>query len=355
MIDLEKRVPELRKDPITGRWVIISTDRGRRPTSFSSVSRHQDAKMCPFCPGQEHSTPPEILSYRSPETEPNKPGWTLRVTPNKYPALIVEGSLNRVPEGIYDKMNGIGAHEVIIETADHARDLVDMTDEAVRDVFWAYRERMMDLEKDQRFMYILIFKNHGEAAGASLEHAHSQLIATPIVPRRVAEEIEGAKSYHKFKERCIFCDIVRQELTDGDRVVKDHDAFLTIQPFAPRFPFETWIIPKAHQSSYLELSDSGVMMLARAVKDSLSRLRIALNNPAFNYMLHTRPVSREHHEYYHWHIEIIPKLTRVAGFEWGSGFYINPTPPEESAAFLRQINMDEDGRLEDSKAAGKDA
>lgn len=348
-------MPELRKDPITGRWVIISTERGKRPSSFTSVSKRTAAAMCPFCPGHEENTPPEILAYRPSDTEPNQPGWSLRVMPNKYPALKIEGSLDRQPVGIYDKMNGIGAHEVIIETPDHACDMVDMSDEQVRDVFWAYRERMLDLQRDRRFAYILVFKNHGEAAGASLEHAHSQLIATPIVPKRVAEEIAGAKRYWDFKERCIFCDIVRQELTDGSRVVADHDAFLTIQPFAPRFPFETWLLPKTHQSSYLEMSDSEVMVLARAVKATLTRLKVALNDPPFNYMLHTQPVSRESMDHYHWHFEIIPKLTRVAGFEWGSGFHINPTPPEESAAFLRNIDPEQWSQRQDSKPAGKEA
>ncbi len=332
-------MPELRKDPITGRWVIISTERGKRPTSFGPVARLEDASLCPFCPGHEEATPPEILAYRDPGTEPNQPGWRLRVMPNKYPALIVEGTMNREPHGIYDKMAGIGAHEVIIETPEHGLDLMDMSDEAVRDVFWAYRERMLDLERDRRFQYILVFKNHGQSAGASLEHAHSQLIATPIVPMQVAEEIAGAKRYFDFKERCIFCDIVRQELSDQERIAADYDAFLALQPFAPRFPFETWIIPKTHQSSYLELSDAEVMVLARSVKDTLRRLKMALHNPAFNFMLHTRPVSGEYHEYYHWHIEIIPKLTQVAGFEWGSGFYINPTPPEESAQYLRELDL----------------
>ena len=332
-------MPELRKDPITGRWVIISTERGKRPTSFTSVTRSEDPRLCPFCPGHEAATPREILAYREPGTEPNRPGWRLRVMPNTYPALVVEGALSREPQGIYDRMNGIGAHEVIVETPEHGLDLPDMPDNAVRDVFWAYRERMMDLERDRRFQYILIFKNHGEPAGASLEHAHSQLIATPIIPKRVMEELMGAKRYYDFKERCIFCDVLRQELTDRTRVVADHDAFLVIQPFAPRFPFETWVIPKTHQSCYLEASESDITVLARAMKDTLARLKIALDNPAFNFMLHTRPVSREYHEYYHWHIEIIPKLTRVAGFEWGSGFYINPTTPEESAAFLRDIDL----------------
>lgn len=345
-------MPELRKDPIVGRWVIISTERGKRPSSFSSVSKKTTATMCPFCPGHEDSTPPEVLAYRAPYSEPNQPGWRLRVISNKYPALIVEGSLNREPKGIYDKMHGIGAHEVIIETNDHDRDMVDMTDEQVRDVFWAYRERMMDLERDMRLKYILIFKNHGEAAGASLEHAHSQLIATPIIPKRVAEEIAGAKRYFEFKERCIFCDIIRQEIQEKERIVSDYDAFISVQPFAPRFPFETWIIPKMHQSSYLELSDSEFIVLARAFKDTLNRLKIALNDPPYNYILHTRPVSKEHQEYFHWHFEIIPKLTKVAGFEWGSGFYINPTTPEEAASYLREIDFTNIERFQKTKAAG---
>ena len=344
-------MPELRKDPIVGRWVIISTERGKRPTSFSAVSKRVAARMCPFCPGQEENTPPEIFAHRRPDSEPNRPGWNLRVIPNKFPALIVEGKLNREPQGIYDKMDGVGAHEVIIETADHAVDLVDMTDEGARDVFWAYRERMMDLERDSRLKYILIFKNHGEAAGASLEHSHSQLIATPIVPKRVSEEIDGARRYFEFKERCIFCDIVRQELQDQVRVVKDYDAFVAIEPFAPRFPFETWIIPKMHQSSYLELSDAEHLTLARAFKDTLARIKIALNDPPFNYILHTRPVSREHQEYFHWHFEIIPKLTKVAGFERGSGFYINPTAPEEAAAYLRSIDTADLARFRQSEPA----
>jgi UDPglucose--hexose-1-phosphate uridylyltransferase len=250
-------------------------------------------------------------------------------------------------------MNGVGAHEVIIETPEHKHDLVDMTDQAVRDVLWSYRERMADLERDIRFKHIIIFKNYGEAAGASLEHSHSQLIATPIVPKRVMEEVAGAKRYHEYKERCIFCDIVRQELSDKERIVRDHDAFIAFVPFASRFPFETCIIPKSHQSSFLEMSDSEYTVLARCMKDTLLRIKLALNNPPFNYVLHTRPLSREYHDYYHWHIEIIPRLTRTAGFEWGTGFYINPTPPEESATFLREIVLKPQTVIRGQQASGQ--
>lgn len=308
--------------------------------------------MCPFCPGNESHTPHEVLAYREPGTEPDRPGWRLRVISNRYPALKIEGTLDRSPHGIYDRMNGVGAHEVIIESPEHKCDLVDMTDAAVRDVLWSYRERMADLERDTRFKHIIVFKNYGEAAGASLEHSHSQLIATPIVPKRVQEEVNGAKKYHEFKERCIFCDIVRQELSDRERIVRDHDAFITFVPFASRFPFETCIIPKAHQSSFLEMSDSEYTVLARSLKDTLLRMKLALNNPPFNYVLHTRPLSREYHDHYHWHIEIIPRLTRTAGFEWGTGFYINPTPPEESAEFLREIDTEQYGAVKAQRASG---
>ena len=331
-------MPELRREPVTGRWVIISSERRNRPTSFSTVARHEEAAKCPFCPGNEHFTPPEVLAYRQPGSEPDRPGWRLRVISNRYPALKIEGSLDRAPHGIYDRMNGVGAHEVIIETAVHAHDMVDMATHEVRDILWAYRERMADLERDIRFKHIVIFKNYGQAAGSSLEHSHSQLIATPVVPKRVQEEVSGAKRYFEYKERCIFCDIVRQEISDRDRVIKDYDAFIAYEPFASRFPFETTIIPKSHQSSFLEMSDSEFTSLAVCLKDILLRLKMALNNPPFNYIIHTRPVSKEHHEYYHWHIEIIPRLTRTAGFEWGTGFYINPTEPEEAASFLRGID-----------------
>ncbi|MEA2030800.1 MAG: galactose-1-phosphate uridylyltransferase [candidate division Zixibacteria bacterium] len=346
-------MPQLRKDAVTGRWVIISKNRRRRPNSFESVPKRGPARLCPFCPGHEDSTPPEILAYRKSGTEPNQPGWSLRVFPNKYPALEVEGDLVREPHGLYDMMQGVGAHEVIVETPDHSSDMAQMDENAIRNVLWVYRERMMDLERDRRLKYILVFKNHGSAAGASLEHSHSQLIATPIIPKKVLEEIKGSREYFEFKERCVFCDIVRQELVDKERIVNDYDSFIAIEPFAARFPFETWILPKTHQSSYLEMSEADFTVLAHAFKDILTRLKIALNDAPFNFVLHTRPVSKEHHEYYHWHFEIMPKLTKVAGFEWGSGFYINPTSPEEAAAYLRDIDVDINSQS-DSKMTKKE-
>lgn len=341
-------MPELRKDPVIGRWVIIAPERGNRPTSFSTVPVPKEATLCPFCPGNESATPGEILAWRQPGSEPNKEGWRLRVTPNKYPVLRVEGELLPQPEGMYDRMNGIGAHEVFIETPRHGLDMADMSIDEVRDVFWAYRERISDLKKDLRLKYILIFKNHGEAAGASLEHSHSQLIATPVIPKRVLEELDGARQYYKFKERCVYCDIIRQEIATQTRLVSEFDSFIAYQPYASRFPFETCVIPKTHQSDYLEMSDDDFTGLAICMRDTLGRLKKALDNPPFNYILHISPTSDECRHYYHWHIEIIPKLTRVAGFEWGSGFYINPTAPEEAAEYLRKMNPG-DSRKDDTK------
>ncbi len=333
-------MPELRKDPIIGRWVIISTERGKRPSDFSGTpKRRKEAKLCPFCPGNESATPPEILAYRPDSSEPNKPGWTLRVISNKYPALRIEGDLNREGVGIFDKMNGVGAHEVIIETPDHKSDLVDLDVKQVEALIWAYRARAIDLKKDPRFRYILIFKNQGEAAGASLEHSHSQLIATPIVPKRVAEEVEGARKYYEYKERCIFCDAIKQEIADGERVVIQNDAFISLEPFAPRFPFETWILPKKHQPAFETIKKDEIPLLASILLETLRRLAKALNNPPYNYVLHTSPVDDGYAEEYHWHIEIMPKLTKVAGFEWGTGFYINPTTPEDAAGYLREIKI----------------
>ncbi len=330
-------MPELRKDPVTGRWVIIATDRAKRPMDFVRERVEiRGSGFCPFCYGNESKTPPEILAYRSDGSARNGPGWRLRVVANKFPALGIEGILNRQGEGLYDKMNGIGAHEVIIETPEHKMTLATLSVRAVEEVLWAYRDRILDLRKDRRFKYMLIFKNHGEAAGASLEHTHSQLIALPVVPKRVREEVDGAREHYNFKERCIFCDIIRQETESGIRMIAENQDFAALAPFAPRFPFEMWIIPKVHHSAFEESQKHELERLAGILKDMLMRLDKTLDYPAYNYIIHTSPMGESTEDYYHWHLEIMPKLTKVAGFEWGTGFYINPTPPEESAKFLRE-------------------
>ncbi|HYM79918.1 MAG TPA: galactose-1-phosphate uridylyltransferase [Candidatus Limnocylindria bacterium] len=343
-------MPELRKDPVVGRWVIISTERSRRPTNFGPAHPTQPASFCPFCPGSEDKTPPEVYAVRQNGGPPNSAGWQVRVVPNKFPALQIEGTMDRRGEGLYDKMNGVGAHEVVIEGPVHDQDLADMSLEHIHSVLLAYRERVIDLHKDKRFRYVLIFKNHGAQAGATLEHTHTQMIATPIIPKIIQEELEGARRYYELKERCVFCDIVQQETAEnsGRRIVSMTDRFLATEPFAPRFPFETWILPRRHDASYQILDGPDELKeLAAILKDTLMRLNRALDRPPYNFVIHTSPVSDPELEYYHWHIEIMPKLTRVAGFEIGSGFYINPTPPEDAAQYLREIAVPE---VEGSKA-----
>ncbi len=284
-------MPELRKDPIHGRWVIISTERSRRPSDFVPEERKPIGGFCPLCEGNEDRTPPEIIAYRDNGTPPNSPGWTLRVVPNKFPALRIEGDLNREGEGIYDKMNGIGAHEVVIETPRHHETLATMPLKGVAHVLTAYRDRIADLKNDQRLRYVLVFKNHGVAAGASLEHSHSQIIALPIIPRRVVEEIEGAKNYFNYKDRCVFCDIIRQEIQQKSRLILENNAFISVAPFASRFPFETWILPKTHYSSYEHMNSSLYEQAAQILSETLSRMNRVLNDPPYNYVIHTSSFS----------------------------------------------------------------
>jgi len=328
---------EWRKDPIVGRWVIISSERGKRPSDWANEPNAKGGGFCPFCPGNEALTPPEIFALRELTTEKNVSGWKIRVIPNKFPAVNIEGEVSPKGYGNYDMMNGIGAHEVIIETPNHAHDLADLEVAEIEKVMLVYRQRIDDLKKDSRFRYVLVFKNHGVAAGASLEHSHSQLIAIPIIPKRVAEELDGSKKFYQFKNRCIYCDVIKQELDAQLRVILSTDNFIAIEPYAPRFPFETWLLPLSHSSHFERMPELMYKEVAVALKDVLSRINLTLGYPPFNFILHSSPVQDEELSYYHWHIEIIPKLTKVAGFEWGSGFYINPTSPESAANYLINV------------------
>jgi UDPglucose--hexose-1-phosphate uridylyltransferase len=330
--------PELRKDPIVGRWVIIAPDRAKRPVGHKSEPSNASGP-CPFCEGQETQTPHEILAYRDRGSKPNERGWRVRVFPNKFPALQVEGELSKRGDGIYDKMNGIGAHEVIIECPTHATSLSELSEENIREVFWVYRDRLLDLKKDTRLVYGMVFKNVGAAAGASLEHTHSQLIVTPIVPISVHEEMTGALEFFNYRGRCIYCDMIHQELAGGTRIVHDTPSFICLAPFASRFPFEAWIVPKQHNSHFENIHKTEVDELGTVLKTVLRKIEQALDKPAYNYIIHTSPFDTQALPHYHWHIEIIPRLTRVAGFEWGTGFYINSVPPEQAAEFLRGIQV----------------
>lgn len=330
-------MPELRKDPIVGRWVIIAKGRAERPQDFESTSRPRTGKFCPFCEHHEDKTPAEVLAYRPPGSQPNSAGWRVRVVPNKYPALEIAGDLDKRGEGIYDLMRGVGAHEVIIESPRHLLSTADLSQENLREVLCAYRDRLVDLRQDPRLAYGMIFKNVGEAAGASLEHVHSQLIATPMVPVAVEEEILGGLKHYQSRGCCVFCDMIQQELATKTRICVDTQGYVAFCPFASRFPFETWILPKAHSSHYENIQTAGLADLAAIMKQVMGKIETALDRPAYNYILHNGPFDTQELNHYHWHIEIIPRLTKTAGFEWGSGCYINPVLPEEAAAMLRQV------------------
>jgi UDPglucose--hexose-1-phosphate uridylyltransferase len=341
-------MPQLRRDPITGRWVIIAAERAKRPEDFLTKQEPMVDNGCPFCKGAEDKTPPEIFAIRTPGTKPNQPGWDVRVVPSIAPILRIEGRLNRHGKGMYDFMNGVGAHEVILETPEHIANMADLSPEQIKKVIDAYIYRINDLQKDPRFKYTLVFKNYGHAAGSTMyRHARSQLIATPVNPKLVKEELAGSKKYFDYKNRCIFCDMLRQESDSQERVVLEMEDFVAIAPYASRFPFETWILPKEHSCDFQKLPEDKRIDLARVLKIILAKIKAALGDPPYNYIIHTAPFRigrkagywRTIEEDYHWHIEIIPRLTRVAGFEWGAGVYINPTPPEEAAKYLKQLDI----------------
>lgn len=331
---------ELRRDPVVGRWVIVNTDNSLSPEAFEKEDHSpRELKTCQFCPGKESQTPFEIEAARAQGTHPNTPGWSVRVIPNKFPALKIEGEINRRGLGIFDMSNGIGAHEVLIETPDHNKGLADFTIDELVEVIRKYQSRSVSLSGDKRFKYILIFKNFGESAGASNEHGHSQIIALPMVPKYVREELDGARDYYEYRGRCVFCDMIHQEYQDQARIVTENDDFISFCPYVPRYPFECWIFPKKHLSQFTTMGGDELFRLASILKEILLRMKLVLSNPSYNFFLHVTPVHYENPESYHWHIEIIPKLTQVVGFEWATGFYVVPTDPGVAAEYLRDTKI----------------
>ncbi|MGQ9696060.1 MAG: galactose-1-phosphate uridylyltransferase [Thermodesulfobacteriota bacterium] len=334
-------MPQLRQDPATKQWVIIATERARRPHDFSlphpPVLLPAYKEDCPFCPGNESKTPPETMAYRE-KGPANSPGWQVRAFPNKFPALVPEGSLIRQEEeGFFRKMDGVGWHEVIVESPQHHLCIPLMTEEQVEEIVRAYRERYLTLREDPRFKLILIFKNHGPKAGTSLEHPHSQILAMPIVPLTIRYRFEKAAGHFDDQGTCVYCDILREGLRARTRLIMETERFATFHPFASRAPFETWIIPKTHHASFGEISEEEMREFARVLKKTLGKLYKGLNNPDYNFIIHTAPIKDEQEEYFHWHLQIIPRLVTPAGFELGTGMFINTALPEETAAFIRQV------------------
>jgi UDPglucose--hexose-1-phosphate uridylyltransferase len=341
---------ELRHDPMNRRWVIIAADRAQRPTQFELLpDPPENVEECPFCEGHEDRTPPEIYAVRPSKSPPNGPGWSVRVVPNRYPALAIEGQPDRRGVGMYDRMHGIGAHEVIVESPSHQIAFADQPLDQIKRIVEVWRGRIVDLMRDSRFKYVLLFKNQGVAAGASLSHPHAQIIATPVTPRAVGMELDAAHSHHLLKERCLLCDLITQEIEDGRRLVLLNDDFVAYTPYASRFPFEIMLAPRQHLFEFGLTPDSLIAPLASALAEILTRLKLLLRDPPYNFSIHTAPntnVRPRRAGYFatlewdwHWHIEILPRLTRVAGFEWGTGFHINPTAPEDAAALLREVEV----------------
>lgn len=326
---------ELRKDLTTGRWVIIHKEGKKikkRLPSQNSV-KLKDKENCPFCPGgSSELQEKEILSYREKNT------WSIRVVPDKYPIVESKGELGSEGVGVvYDRMNSIGAHEIIIESPVHEQDLNTSPYDQIEKLIWAYKERFLKLKEDKKLKHILIVKNYGKIAGGLISHPHSQLIALPIIPKSINEELKGGKKYFNFHQRCVYCDIIYEELSrPKERIILSSNHFISFVPFASRFSYETWILPCIHNSSFENITSQEIKSLAIILRDTLFKVKKNLNNPGYNLILHSAPLKENHSLEYHWHIEIMPKLYRPTGYEWGSGVYINYVFPEEAAKRLRK-------------------
>jgi len=337
-------MPELRKDPVGSRWVIIATERARRPGNFVQHQKSElsDAKDCPFCQG----VGAELYVVRDNQS---KTGWKVKVVPNGTPILSPDIKFKRRGSGLYDVISGHGANEVVIETPDHIANMAELSIAQIEAVIHAYVARFKELEKDPTVQYVFAYKNYGQAAGSrAIGHARSQIIASPVNPLRVKEKLIGAKQYYEYRDRCIYCDLIHQELEDQTRLVKETDHFIAVTPFASRFPFEITIFPKEHSCDFVTGVQGKERDLANMMKDMLMRFKIGLDDCAYNYVIQTAPLRRTSDEGmkwstieddYHWHIELMPRLARPAGFEKGSGFYICAIPPEETAEFLRRVKI----------------
>jgi UDPglucose--hexose-1-phosphate uridylyltransferase len=333
-------VSELRQDIATKRWVIVAHERAKRPHQFLKqveVQEEPDHRDdCPFCEGNEMQTPPEVYALRE-QSEPNRPGWKVRVVPNKFAALSPAVKLEVQHPEIFTTISGYGSHEVIVETPQHNQTLATLPQEQVELVLQAVLQRMRTLAQDEHLAFVQVFRNHGAAAGTSLVHPHSQLIATPIVPTNVREEIEEARRFYDDRVRCVYCYLLEKEHQQDRRIVLLTDHYVVLTPFASRSPFELMILPRRHSASFVfDAKREDIAPLADVLRRTLLLLYRAANNPAYNAVLHTAPLRDSCMDYYHWHLEIVPRLATPAGFELGTGIYITTAIPEETAAYLRE-------------------
>ena len=327
---------ELRREPVALRWVVIMTSETKGPEDYLVFRKPyreiEPIEPCPFCAGNEVLTPQQILALEGKE----KGKWAVRVVPDKFPLFRIEGELDKRPEGMYDLMNAVGAHEIVIETPDHEGAWGMMDSDQMKRVLRAYRERASDLARDRRFRQILILKNH---PGIVYLHPHSNVLALPVIPRRIDEEIWGTLDYFRRKERCIFCDIIKEEITSGKRLILETAHFLSFCPFASRYPFETWIIPRRHSPDFVSIGDEEMRDLASIMGSVFRRLLRLLQDPPYSFAIHSSPIQEKYHRSeYHWHMEIRPRIGLREGFEWATGFFVNPTPPELAATYLREAD-----------------
>lgn len=335
-------MPELRQDPTTKEWVVIAVERAKRPDQFREERESRPASTtkeqpCPFCPGNESLTPREVIALRD-SGEKDQPGWRVRVVPNRFAAFAPEENPRRQDYGpFFHALAGYGYHEVIIETPDHNALLPLMNKQQILELLYVYCQRYDSLREDPRVKLILLFRNYGLRAGTSLVHPHSQLIAVPIIPFHMREKYEVAIRHYDDTGHCLYCDIVAEERAAAKRVVLEARHFLVFHPFASQVPFETWIAPKRHNPCFARLTIEEKLELAEVLRRILHGLYEALGNPDFNLIVHTAPVEEEGKPYFLWHIEIRPRLTTAAGFELGSGIYINTALPEETAPYLNSV------------------
>jgi UDPglucose--hexose-1-phosphate uridylyltransferase len=330
-------VHQLRKDPILSRWVAVLSE-SLAPADYPPLHARPAEDSCPLCAGRESETPPEITAVRT-----DGGAWRARVIPSFRPILSSEGDLGRRGYGIYDAMNSIGANEIIVEAPEHIARPEDMGAEQVKTVIELYKQRVTEIQKDERIRHVLVCKNSGSGAGSGFTHQHSEIIATPIIPLRMKIELDGAKYHYSYKERCIYCDIIDEELRVGKRVIAETERFVAFCPYAPKYPFEFWIAPKVHKCSFEDISPEEIDDLSGVLASTIKRMRTMLGEPSYNYVVHTAPnrIPRRDHRHtlgddFHWHIEVVPRLQRASGFEWGSGFYVVPTAPEDAAEFYRR-------------------
>jgi len=335
-------MPEYRHDPLSDRWVIVAPNRLGRPNQFNRAPLQSRAVApCPFCAGHEDETPPEISTYSS-QADAAAP-WQVRVIPNKYPAVCSPvGNVSLRGDG--EIMPGLGSHEVIIESPDHVTSFSELSDEQSELTFLAYRDRFRALKAVPNLAHAQIFKNARADGGASLEHSHSQLIATSMVPVELQRQFARAGEHRLAHRCCIFCELVARTLDDGLRLVADTERFVAVTPFASRFPYETWVLPRAHREFFEETEPAAIAELAHFVRELVRRIEWLLDKPAYNYWIHTAPFKPSRHDDYHWHLELVPRLTRMAGFELGAGCFINPVSPEDAARRLRTACLDNRSR-----------